>query len=243
MDGATLTFLNVASVVVLIVLFFVVLDAPVARQPKRNASANSDSHRKWIRILRRWRRLAFFIVLLSSHSKFVSNFYGLRFTLYLVAQKGGRINNRSGLAMSTLQNSVPDGSRHAAYFPHAVNHAPILVTVTGIKSNLWTVTSSDDSVGGLFVTRKAALAFAREAMVSSNAAVVVSDDPIMNDEQRFGRSTLDTRHRDASTPLQWPSVARAHHRSATASDPLFNEREMAIGFSLLTLAATIFASS
>lgn len=145
--------------------------------------------------------------------------------------------------MSTLQNAAFDASRHAGYLPHAVNHAPILVTVTGIKSNLWTVESSDDSVGGLFVTRKAALAFAKEAMVSSNAAVVVNDDRIKSNEPCFGHGFLDTRHRDESTPIQRPYAVSARRRLEAACKPLFSEREVAIGFSLLTLAATVFAST
>ena len=84
--------------------------------------------------------------------------------------------------MSMFQNSAPNGSRRTEDFFHPVNHAPILVMVTGIKSNLWSVESSDDSVGGIFVSRKAALAFAHEAMVSSNAAVVVNEDRLTSDE-------------------------------------------------------------
>lgn len=145
--------------------------------------------------------------------------------------------------MSTIQTSAVDGSRRAGDYFHPVNHAPILVTVTGIKSNLWTVESSDDSVGGIFVSRKAALTFAREAMVSSNAAVVVNEDRIMSGEQRFGRSFLDPRHRDAKTPIQRPYVVRTRRRSETASELLFTEREVAIGFSLLALTAAVSALS
>ncbi len=46
MDGAIVTFLNIAILAALVVLFFIVLDVPVARPTKRNTSANSHSHRK-----------------------------------------------------------------------------------------------------------------------------------------------------------------------------------------------------
>lgn len=53
MDGAIVTFLNIASLTALVVLFFIVLDIPVARHPKTearhsktNASANSHTHQK-----------------------------------------------------------------------------------------------------------------------------------------------------------------------------------------------------
>jgi hypothetical protein len=142
--------------------------------------------------------------------------------------------------MSTFQNSAFDGSRRAGDFSLPMSHAPILVTVTGIKSNLWTVESSDHSVGGIFVSRKAALAFAHEAMALSNAAVVVNEDGITSDQRRLGRGFLGGRHRDANTPIQRPYIVHTRRRSKTASEPLFTGREVAIGFSLLALGAAVF---
>ena len=141
--------------------------------------------------------------------------------------------------MSTFQNPTFNGSCRARDFSHPVRHAPILVTVTGIKSNLWSVESSDDSVGGIFVSRKAALAFAHEAMVSSNAAVVVNEDRIMRDEQRL--DLRDTPYRDAIMPINGPNVLGTHRRAASTSGPLFTESEIAIGFSFLVLSAAVFA--
>jgi len=143
--------------------------------------------------------------------------------------------------MSTFQSATFNGSCHARDFSDPAHHAPILVTVTGIKSNLWSVESSDDSVGGIFVSRKAALAFAHEAMVSSNAAVVLNEDRIMTDEQRFGHNFLDMRGRGKNAPIQRPNIVGARRGSDAAHKPLFNEREIAIGFSMLTLAAAVFA--
>ena len=141
--------------------------------------------------------------------------------------------------MSTFQNPAFNGSCRARDFSYPVRHAPILVTVIGIKSNLWSVESSDDSVGGIFVSRKAALAFAHEAMVSSNAAVVVNEDRIMRDEQRL--DLRDTTYRNAITPIDGPNVLCTRRRAALTSGPLFTEREMAIGFSFLALGAAVFA--
>ncbi len=143
--------------------------------------------------------------------------------------------------MSMFQNSTFAGASRTEDCFHRVNHAPILVTVTGIKSNFWSVESSDDSVGGIFVSRKAALAFAHEAMISSNAAVVVNEDRIMSVEQHFGRNFLDTSHRDTNTPIQRPYAVGARRGSEAAHKPLFSEHEVAIGFSFLALAATVFA--
>ena len=145
--------------------------------------------------------------------------------------------------MSTVQTSAADGTRRGADFSRSVSHPanqpPILVTVTGIRPNLWTVESSDRSVGGTFVSRKAALAFAQEAMVSSNAAVVVNEDRIMNGWQPFGRGFLGATHRDANARIQRPCISPTRRRAKSVRDPLFTEREVAIGFSLLALTAAI----
>lgn len=163
----------------------------------------------------------------------------------VAAQGDGCFNNRLGFAMSTVQISAADGTRRGADFSqfvsHPANQPPILVTVTGIRPNLWTVESSDHSVGGTFVSRKAALAFAQEAMVSSNAAVVVNEDRIMNGGQHFGRGFLGATHRDANARIQRPCISATRRGAESARDPLFTEREVAIGFSLLALTAAISA--
>jgi hypothetical protein len=46
MEGATLTFINIAAVAALVVLFFVILDLPVTRRTNSNASNNSRTRRK-----------------------------------------------------------------------------------------------------------------------------------------------------------------------------------------------------
>jgi len=147
--------------------------------------------------------------------------------------------------MSTVQISAAVGTRRAADFFHSVshsaNHPPILITVIGTKPNLWTVESSDRSIGGTFVSRKAALAFAHEAMVSSNAAVVVNEDRIMNGGQRMGRDFLDAGHRDATPPVVRSRISPTRGRAESVRDPLFTEREVAIGFSLLALTAAFSA--
>jgi hypothetical protein len=139
-----------------------------------------------------------------------------------------------------FQNLAVNRARARFVSPPA-NHAPILVTVTAVKPNLWTVESSDRSVGGTFVTRKAALAFAQEEMISHNAAVVVNEDRILGDQRRNGSELSAARQSDAIVPFPRAQAASRRPRAQVASKPLFSEREVVIGFSLLALVIALHA--
>jgi hypothetical protein len=139
-----------------------------------------------------------------------------------------------------FQNLAVNGSR-GRFVPMRANHAPILVTVTAVKSNLWTVESSDHSLGGTFVSRKAALGFAQEAMLSHNAAVVVNEDRILEGERHNEDGSSGAARRDAIVPFPRPRIATRHPRAKAASKPLFSDQEVVIGFSLLALAFAFHA--
>ena len=125
---------------------------------------------------------------------------------------------------------------HCTHITQQAIHPPILVTVTAIKQNLWSVESSDGSVGGTFVSRKAALAFAHEAMVSSNAAVVVNEDCILRSS--FGRNAAQLQLVANNAPN--PRSRNAESRPARAASwPLFSEREILIGFSIVAIGLAL----
>jgi hypothetical protein len=139
-----------------------------------------------------------------------------------------------------FQNLAVNRARARFVSPPA-KHAPILVTVTAIKPNLWTVESSDCSLGGTFVTRKAALAFAQDAMISHNAAVVVNEDRILDGVRRNGDELSGARRSSTIVPFPRPQAASRRPRAQVAGKPLFSEREVVIGFSLLALVAALHA--